>query len=251
MRSDDELLSHIRQQAGVRRQRRQRAVVGAAVAAVVLLAGVGALAASGGDDTEGITADGPGTTSTTEEPTTTEAETTTTSTTTSTTTTEAAPPTTTEAPPATTTEPPATTTPPTTTTLPPLPDLVETATRQGLTLTATLQRDPARPGWVRLTARIRTAHGSAPHGDVDWDDDGLSHTFGPFPMDFATPECRPDTNPDLAPDPDAGPVDETFTIEGEITPGADFDQRIPVTAAVSHCTADAAVVSVELLVPKG
>ncbi|HEX7133844.1 MAG TPA: hypothetical protein VF228_14810 [Iamia sp.] len=248
MRSDDELLSHIRQQAGVRRQRRQRAVAGAAAAAVVLLLGVGALAVNGGDGSETVKAeDGDptttdATTTTTEAPSTTE-EATTTSTTSTTTTsppdTELTP-TTTEAPPTTTEAPPA------------LPS--EVAVGDGISVEATVTAVEGRR--VTLSIRIRADHGSHPGGSVAWDV-SPSVLFGFWAEDGPT-DCDdlidgdPATNP--GPDPGAGPVDETFTVVADVTPvdeDAPVDEvSLSVYGSTSWCTSDEADVRVTLVLPR-
>jgi hypothetical protein len=236
LRSDDELLSHIRQQAGVRRQRRQRAVAGAAAAAVVLLLGAGALAASVADDPESVTTDQGETTTTeatttTEDPTTTDGTSTTSSTTTTTTTTE---------PPAT--EPaPTTTEDPTTTTQPPIAPVVTTASTDGLTVTFTTYRDRARPGRVRIDARFVAERGSGAWMKVSWlPPDGEDRYYGDVPVGLGEPEC--DSLDDWPPDPDAGPLDVTLTAEYEYAEGSVTDFVEPF-AGISHCTNDARSVS--------
>lgn len=255
MRSDDELLSHIRQQAGVRQQRRQRAIAGAATAAVVLLLGVGALAATGGDDGETVQADDAGPT-TTEATTTTEEPTTTTSTSTTTSTTAAPPPPTTGPPaPTTTTEPPPTTTAPAD-----LAPVSKTKVGDGITLTVDAIRDPARPGEVTLEIRIQAEHGSSPAGFVDWDATGASSSyqedydgFGAFEADVPLDcqeaiDAETGDGPPLEPDANAGPVDTTFT--KTFSYGARTGEvRLSVHANTSWCTADGAFTGFDLVVP--
>ena len=249
MRSDDELLSHIRQQAGARQQRRRRALAAGTAAAVVLLLGAGALAATGRDDHEGVVADGRGSTTTTEAPTTpTEIATTASTTTTSTTTTTTAPESTTTESPTTTT----TTEAPTTTTGPPgIEPVTETSVGDGIVLTVTATQDRARPGWVDLAVRIQADHGSGPSGAVIWGQDGTPDTpFGVWAEYYPT-DCPdltdedPTTNP--SPDPSAGPVDQTFTFSSEYLDGPG-EVRLHVTADVSFCTSDVAATDVELIV---
>ena len=251
MRSDDELLSHIRQQAGVRRQRRQRAVAGAAAAVVALLVGVGALAATGGDDGETVKAeDGPSTTTTeapttTEVPTTAEDTTTTTSTSSTTTPTTTAPPDT--EPPPTTTEPPPTTTAPES-----IAPVSQTAVGDGITMTVTATQDLRRPGEVTLTIRIQADHGSAPSGYVDWDvatwgpdvEADEFDGFGGFEDDVPL-DCIPDEAAPLRPDADAGQVDATFTkVHGY--GGRTGPLTLRVLGDVSWCTTDEASTDLEL-----
>jgi hypothetical protein len=244
LRSDDELLSHIRQQAGVRRQRRQRAIAAGSAAAVVLLLGAGALAATAGDDHEGVTADGGGTTTTeaTTTTTTTTVPTTEETTTSTTTTTTTAPPpettTTTEAPTTTTTEPP------TTTTRPPIAPVTQSASTDGLTVTFTTYRDRARPGWVRIDARFVAARGSGAWMLIDWVGGGESNVYGDVPFGFGDRECY-DT--DLPADPDAGPLDVTLTAEHDFEgPTEGF---VEPEVGVSHCTRDARTVSHRIDLP--
>lgn len=241
MRSDDELLSHIRQQAGIRRQRRQRALVGAGAAVIVLLLGAGALAAGTDDGGEVLDADRAGTTTTTsaDHPTTTtdapttEADTTTT----------AAP--TTNAPRTTVPEEPSTTTP--TTAPPPTtapatgPETVsQTDVGEGITMTVTAAQDPARPGWVDLTVRITADHGSGASGSVTWEEGATPEHFGPWAAHQPT-SCDElvdeDPTTDTRPDPSAGPVDDTFTFSHRFDGGA-RRVAIVVDGYVSFCTTD-------------
>lgn len=242
MRSDDELLSHIRQQAGVRRQRRRRALAAGSAAVVVLLLGVGALAATGGDDPEGVTADGRGSTTTTETTTTTPAETTTSSTTstTSTTTTEAPSTTTTTETPTTTTT---TTEAPSTTTTAPIASVVQSASTDGLTVTFTTYRDRARPDWVRIDARFVAARGSRAWMMIDWLNSGDSNVYGDAPPGIGEPECY--SPEDWPPDPDAGPLDVTLTAEHE----GPTEVFVEPKAGVSHCTNDMRTVSHRIDLP--
>ncbi len=247
MRSDDELLSHIRQQTGIRRQRRQRATVGAAAAAVVLLLGIGALAATGGGDSEGVTADGPGSTSTT-----TEAPSTSTSTTSSTTTTSTTSTTTTTAPVETTTS--TTEAAPTTTTQPPIAPVTGTATRVGLELTATATQDRTRPGWVEVAVRIVDDHGSTPSGGIQWlRGESTPEYFGawaPYMPTSCDDLIDDDPTTDTRPDDGAGPMDQTFTFSHQ------YDRTngvvtINVDVMTSFCTTDSEAVALDLVVPLG
>ena len=243
MRSDDELLSHIRQQAGIRRQRRQRALVGAGAAAVVLLLGAGALAAGTGDDGgEVLDADRAGTTTTTTavDPTTTTADVPTTAADTTTTT---AP--TTTAPTPTVPEEPSTTAPttvpPSTTAVPAAPTVVsQTDVGEGIAMTVTAAQDPARPGWVDVTVRITADHGSGASGSVTWEEGATPEHFGPWAAHQPT-SCDEliddDPTTDTRPDPGAGPVDDTFTFSHRFD-GASRRVTIVVDGYVSFCTTD-------------
>lgn len=249
MRSDDELLGHIRQQAGVRRQRRQRAVAAAATAAVVLVLGVGALAASTGDGSESVKAEDGGRTTTTSAPDTTEAPATTDGTTSSTTTTSTTATPTTAPSDTTTTEAPTTTSeaPTTTTTAPPmLPS--EVAVGDGITIEATVVAVDGPE--VRFLVRIRADHGSRPGGVVLGGPStpvyyGYFAEVGPVVCDDAG-DGAPGSN--LEPDPGAGPVDETLTFVAAIDP-ANAETELTVTAITSFCSTDEAEVSVDLVVP--
>jgi hypothetical protein len=254
LRSDDELLSHIRAEAGVRRHRRQRAMVGAAAAAVVLLLGAGALAASVSDDDQSVmTQEGETTTTveettTTEEPTsTTEGETTTTTTTTvptetTTSTTEAAPPTTTAPPP--------------TTTQPPIEPVTATNTHENITLTVTATQDRARPGEVALSIRIQSDNSSGPTGYTMWGDGTPMDGYSWFEDDVWL-DCPPEEDPDnpgeylpYEPDPNPGPVDETFT-QTHTYGGDPGTVEITVSAIVGYCYEGGDSVTVNLAVPIG
>jgi len=253
LRSDDELLSHIRQQVGVRRQRRQRAVGGVAAAAVVLLLGAGALAASSDDPDESVKAEDGGST-TTEATTTTEEGSSTTDGTTSTTasTTTTTPPSTDPIPTesTTTTETP-------TTTEPAIPPVSQTSAGDGITLTVTATQDRARPGWVDFTIRIEDDYGSMASGNINWGQiDHPSTDFGAWAAYEAT-ECDDliddDPTTDTAPDSEAGPVDETFTFSHEyvnyMADGQPGEVQVGVHAFTSFCTTDVARTDVTLLVP--
>lgn len=243
MRSDDELLTHVRQQAGIRRQRRQRALVGAGAAAIVLLLGAGALAVGTGDDGgEVLDADRAGTTTTTiaVDPTSTTAAPTTEADTTTTTTAA-----TTTAPPTTVPEEPTTTAPtdaPPPTTAPPAgPETVSrTDVGEGIAMTVTAAQDPARPGWVDLTVRITADHGSGASGSVTWEEGASPEHFGPWAAHQPT-SCDEltddDPTTDTRPDPSAGPVDDTFTFSHRFAGGA-RPVAIVVDGYVSFCTAD-------------
>ena len=242
MRSDDELLSHIHQQAGVRRQRRQRALVGAGAAAVVLLLGAGALAAGTGDDGgEVLDADRAGTTTTTTavDPTTTTADVPTTATDTTTTAPTTTAPTTTVPEEPSTTAP--TTVPPSTTAVPAAPTVVsQTDVGEGIAMTVTAAQDPARPGWVDVTVRITADHGSGASGSVTWEEGATPEHFGPWAAHQPT-SCDEliddDPTTDTRPDPGAGPVDDTFTFSHRFD-GASRRVTIVVDGYVSFCTTD-------------
>ncbi|QYG91503.1 hypothetical protein HC251_02990 [Iamia sp. SCSIO 61187] len=252
MRSDDELLTHIRQQAGIRRQRRQRALVGAGAAAIVLLLGAGALAAgTGGDAGEVLDADRAGTTTTrVEDPTTTDAPTTEAETTTTGTPTTTAPPTTVpEGPPPTPTDAPTTTSPPPPTVPPAGPETVSrTDVGDGITMTVTATQDPARPGWVDLTVRITADHGSGASGSVTWEEGAAPEHFGPWAAHQPT-SCDElvddDPTTDTRPDASAGPVDDTFTFSHRYDGGA-RSVALVVDGYVSFCTTDFAPAYVSL-----
>lgn len=254
MRSDDELLSHIRHQAGIRRQRRQRALVGAGAAAIVLILGAGALAAGTGDDGgEVLDTDRAGTTTTTAavDPTTTTAPTPTTEAETTTTapTTTAPAPTVPEQPPTTATEAPTTTAPPPPTVPPAGPETVsQTDVGDGITMTVTATQDPSRPGWVDLTVRITAEHGSGASGSVTWEEGAAPEHFGPWAAHQPT-SCDElvddDPTTDTRPDPGAGPVDDTFTFTHRYDGGA-RSVALVVDGYVSFCTTDFAPAYVSL-----
>lgn len=250
MRSDDELLSHIRKEAGVRQHRRQRAMVGAAAAAVVLLLGAGALAASVSDDDQSVMTEEGETTSTVEETTTTEEPTSTTEAETTTTTT-----TTTTSPPVSDTVPPETEPP--TTTLPPIAPVSETSAGPEITLTVTATQDRARPGWVGLAIRVESPHGSSPTGYARWEGEDVFEAEGFGWWEGGVwPDCLPPEDPETGeflpypPDPDPGPVDDTYTEAHQYEPDAGT-VTIDVLAIVSYCYSDSSETSVTLEVPIG
>ena len=230
MRTDDELLAHVRREA-TGRTRRRRAVVGGA-AVLVMAVGAGALAADR-SDRHGVATE-PGTTTepTTTEPTTTE------------------PSTTTTAPPTATTEPYATTTSPATT-VPVDPRVTTTARGEsnGLTVDVVAVQDRHRPGEVELTVRMRTARGGRPFGDVAWTSTGVPARFGVtehLPPDevIECDELMWDPPEPLTPDPVAGPLDETYTLHHTYPPGV--RTTVVITAWTSFCSLDQAVVDVVL-----
>jgi hypothetical protein len=225
MRSDDDLLAHVRREAGRRRRRRQAAA--GALAAVVAI-GLGSVAvAQLGDDgpSRVVSVDAPTTTAaptTTEHPATTEVPPTTS--TTELPTTSAAPTTT------------STMAPTTTTTLPPIEPVTRVVANGGLTVTFTARQDRSAPGVVDLEIRVQAARGSAPGGSVTWRDGEASEPFGASvdgPMD-----CQEaiDGVP-LDPDPAAGPLDQTLRLRHDY--GATGPVRLFVLGSVSFCTADA------------
>ncbi|HEV7721557.1 MAG TPA: hypothetical protein VGO60_09740 [Iamia sp.] len=252
MRSDDELLSHIRQQVGVRRQRRRRAVGGVAAAAVVLLLGAGALAASSDEPDESVKADDGGSTTTEATTTTEEGSSTTDGTTSTTASTTTAPPSTDPTPtePTTTIETP-------TTTEPGIAPVSQTSAGDGITLTVTATQDRARPGWVDFTIRIEDDFGSMASGSISWGQ--IDHPETPFGAwaDYYPAECDEliddDPTTDTAPDREAGPVDETFTFSHEyVDYGVDDrpgEVQVGVHAFTSFCTSESASTDVTMLVP--
>lgn len=225
MRTDDELLAHVRSEAG-RRIRRRRAAAGT-VAAVVLLVGGAAVATSrpGGDQVQVRVEEG---TTTTTDPTTTTSESTTTSTSTPSTTTTS------------TTSTPASTTTSTTEPATP-PGDTASITDDGLTLTLTAVQDPARPLEVVLTLRAQAEHGSHAGGGFTWGD-GTGEQYG---SGLGITDCIPEEgDPPPGPDPYAGPIDETLTFThtyaapGPVTVYADL--------GISLCTTDGNGVGLEL-----
>lgn len=253
MRSDDELLGHIRQQAGIRRVRRQRLVAAGATAAVVGLLGIGAVAATAGTGASDQVQAGEGdpTTSTTDATsTTTEAPPTTvgpTSTEVTTTTSTTAPPVDTTAPPPapTTTE----AAPPPTTAPAPIAPVSETAVSDDLVLTATATQDRARPGWVEVTVHVTAGHGSGPSGGVQWTyGEGEPEYYGvwaPYLPTSCDEQIDDDPETQIEPDPSAGPVDETFTFAHQY--GTDLGRvAIGVDVMTSFCTTDWASAAVVL-----
>lgn len=235
MRSDDDLLAHVRREAGARKVRRQRALVGATVVVAVAALGLAALAAGGGPGREQVQADDGGR----PQPTTTvddgapedDGDIVVTGPTTTTTTSEPATTTTSEA------EAPVVTT---TTAPPPIRPYSITRVADGITVTVEALQDRARPGVVDVTVRVQSDHGSAPGGFLTWGEGRTTDVFGGDPE--GPMDCIPESEggSDVrGPDPSAGPVDQTFTLSHTYD-GTGFTIDLSTTAYVSFCTTDEA-----------
>jgi hypothetical protein len=77
---------------------------------------------------------------------------------------------------------------------------------------------------------------------INWVGGGESTVYGDVPFGYGDPECR---EPDLPPDPDAGPLDVTLTAEYD-GPTEGF---VEPEAGISHCTGDARTVDHRIDLP--
>lgn len=230
MRTDDELLVHVRTEA-CRRLRRRRVVLSGVAMAVVAAFGALALARAGGDGGRVVTVDVPSTTITEVSSTTNEASPSTTIDVGSTTATGAPAASTTS----TTVAPSTTTSASTTTTLVPIGPVTSVARGDGIVVMATARQDPARPGVVSLDVRVQAAHGSDPGGRVVWRAGEVEERFGaPASIDCGVY----DPTSTLPPDPAAGSLDVTFHLEHDY--GTRGLVLLDFQAGVSDCTSDAA-----------
>lgn len=251
MRSDDDLLAHVRREAGARKVRRQRAIVGASVMVAVAVLGLAAVAAGNRADREQVQADDGGrprpttTLEVDEAPDGTDEEVIAGPTTTSTTPDPG--PTTTTAP-----EPAETTT--TTTEPRPIRPYSVTRVGDGITITVEALQDRARPGVVDLNIRIQADRGSAPGGTVSWDD-GSGAAPEPFGSAVDGPMDCPDLVDDdpateVGPDDRAGPLDETITLTHTYD-GTGFTIDLATTAYTSFCSTDEARIALSFPVDIG
>jgi hypothetical protein len=134
--------------------------------------------------------------------------------------------------------------------------VVSQAGRSGdLTAIVTATMDPARPGFVTVTVRLKDPYGSQPWGAVEWEPGSVGEAFGDSAwVDYYPTSCDdlidddPTTN--LEPDPSAAPLDRTFTVTHDYgrTSGSAV---LTVTAVTSFCTTDNNQTRIDVTIPLG